>query len=151
MCSRKFCDYDKYYGDQVGGALDISYYRGSRHQQGNGIFSSAARRYGIPVLKYLTKEGFYAGKDIISDVSSGKKFSKSVNRSLRKRAGSALKKLGEKIEQSGTGLRKKPKFHKKRKLPKPKSSSKSKPKKKGSKLRYRKTKNNKARKFDIFK
>ena len=142
VCSKYYCDYNKYYGNQAGGDLGISYYRDNQTQWGSGFFSSLNKRYGVPVLKYLLKQGYYAGKDIFKDLREGKKISaKSV---LKKRAASTFKDLGENLEQVGSGLRKKPKLLKNRKKRqiKIKRNSKSKRSRRGSKLRRKKSTNN---------
>src|SRR5258708_37572245 len=102
VCSRNFCDYDSYYTDQSGGALDISYYRGAPYQRGYGVVSTFARRYGVPVLKYLFKQGVLAGKDILTDIVQGRRFSSASKSALRKRTASTLKVISEKLsDQSG--------------------------------------------------
>ena len=112
ICSRRFCDYNNYYTAQAGGNLDISYYRGVPYQRGYGIFTNLAKRYGVPVLKYLLKQGYSAGKDIFNDFREGKNISDSAKIHLKKRAATALKDIGEHIGQSGSGVRKKPKLGK---------------------------------------
>ena len=144
VCSRNFCNYDNYYVDQAGGNLDISYYRGSPYQRGYGVITNLAKRYGIPVLKYLLKHGMTAGKDIYSEWTSGKDIRKAAKSSLRKRASSVMKDLGERIEQSGSGLRKKPRINIKRRKTKSKRSSKQQVRRKGRKS------TKKSSKFDIF-
>ena len=144
VCSRNFCDYDNYYVDQAGGNLDISYYRGSPYQRGYGVISNLSKRYGIPVLKYLFKHGMTAGKDIYSEWASGKNIRQAAKSSLKKRASSVMKDLGERIEQSGSGLRKKPRINIKRRKTNSKRSSKKQVRRKGRKS------NKKSSKFDIF-
>ena len=53
ICSWRICDYNNYYTAQAGGNLDISYYRCVPNQREYGIFTNLAKRYGVPVLKYL--------------------------------------------------------------------------------------------------
>ena len=144
VCSRIFCNYDNYFDDQLSGKLnDIEVY----NQRGRGIYSPFIRRYGVPVLKYLMKKGLYAGKDILTDISSGEKVSKSLKRNFRKRACETFKDLGNKIGQSGAGLRKKPRINKKKKKVNRKISLKSKSKRVKRKPKSKK----KTKKFDIFK
>jgi hypothetical protein len=123
-CKKDICNYNNYYLDQAGGKLDISYYRGQPYQRGYGAISTYAKRYGIPVLKYLLKQGFNTGRDIFNDLREGKKFSHSAKLNLKRRAGTILKDLGENIEQAGSGLRKKPKLIKKHRKHKKKINTK---------------------------
>src|SRR6266700_6762671 len=125
VCFNNFCDYNDYYTKQAGGKLDISFYRGAPYQRGYGFFTNLAKRYGIPMMKYLFKQGFHAGKEILSDVAEGKKFSTAAKSQLRKRAASTLQDLGQKLSQTGSGRRKKPRVVKKRRRRKRKTSSKS--------------------------
>lgn len=151
VCEKNFCNYNPYYVTQAqeGGNLDISYYRGVPYQSGYGRVSNYAKRYGIPVMKYLLKQGFYAGKDIFKDLTEGKKFAQSAKIHLKRKVGTSLKSLGEHLEQSGSGLRKKPKLNKKQSKTLIKIKRKLK-----SKVKSRKVKNTKStNKFnkDIFK
>ncbi len=110
MCSRNYCDYNSYYNSQIGGNLGISYYTGSKFQRGSGRISNLARRYGIPALRFLLKQGWNVGKDLYSDLSKGKDFTPSLKSSLRKRGSEVMKEFGEKLSQPGKGLRKKPRI-----------------------------------------
>ena len=147
--NRDFVNYDDYFKSQAGGNLDISYYRGSPYQRGHGFFSTFAKRYGIPVLKYLARQGFHVGKDILSDVASGQKFTTSAKSNLKKRAATTLKDFGEKLVQGGSGLRKRPRLTKKPRKRKSKTIRRKKAKASRRKTNInRKYKNTK--KFDIF-
>ena len=150
--NRDFVNYEDYFKSQAGGNLDISYYKGSPYQRGHGFFSTFAKRYGIPVLKYLARQGLHAGKDILADVASGKKFSTSAKASLKKRAASTLKDFGEKFAQGGSGLRKRPRLTKKRRKRKSKSSKrrKSKGRRRKTNIKRKSKKSKKSKKFDIF-
>ena len=150
--TRDFVNYEDYFKSQAGGNLDISYYRGSPYQRGHGFLSTFAKRYGIPVLKYLARQGFHVGKDILSDVASGQKFSTSAKSNLKKRAATTLKDFGEKLVQGGSGLRKRPRLVKKRRKRKSKTIKKKKSRGRRRKINIkRKSKNSKKiRKFDIF-
>ena len=141
MCSRNFCDYDKYYSDQAGGALDIAYYT-SPYQRGTGPFSALFKRFGIPAMKYLFKQGIQFGKDVYSDIREGKNVKESLKSNATKRAGDAIKDVGEKVSQmSGRGLRKKPRLTpRKRRRTRRKSTVKRKPSKKTKRARRRRTK-----------
>jgi hypothetical protein len=125
MCSRNYCDYNSYYNSQVGGNSGISYYPGSKFQRGSGRISNLARRYGVPALKFLVKQGWNVGKDLYSDLSTGKKFMPSLKSSIRKRGSDVLKDFGEKLSQPGKGLRKKPRIKRKAKPKKQFSRKKS--------------------------
>jgi hypothetical protein len=115
MCTKNYCDYDRYFIDQAGGNLDIAYYRPLSYQRGYGRFSSIAKRFGIPALKYLFKHGVEFGKNLYTDIRDGKHLKDSLKSSLLKRASSALGDLDKKISQSGSGVRKKPRILQKRK------------------------------------
>jgi hypothetical protein len=144
MCSRNYCDYNSYYKSQVGGNSDIIYYPGSKYQRGSGRISNLARRYGIPALRFLLKQGWNVGKDLYSDLSKGKDFTPSLKTSLRKRGADIFKDISEKMSQPGKGLRKKPRMVKKRKIRrkklsrKPSAKKKSRKRKSKSKPKYRK-------------
>ncbi len=147
VCFENFCDYQTYYAKQAGGQLDISYYRGAPYQRGYGFFTNLAKRYGIPVLKYLFKQGVQTGKDIWSDVAAGKQFSTAAKSNLRKRVASTFQDLGEKISQSGSGMRKRPRLVKKRRKTKRRVKRKLKSK---VKRRVKRKLTNKSKRFDIF-
>ena len=61
-------------------------------------------------MKYVLKHGFEFGKDMYSDIREGKNVSESLKRNLRKRAGSTFTDIGEKVSQTGSGMRKKPRY-----------------------------------------
>jgi hypothetical protein len=113
MCSKYFCDYERYYIDQSGGNLDISYYR-APYQRGAGAFSALFKRYGVPALKYLFKQGMSFGKNLYEDVREGRDVRQAMKSNLRKTLGSTISDLGEKVTQSGKGIRMKPRFGNKR-------------------------------------
>jgi hypothetical protein len=111
----QFINHSDFYKDQYGGKLGFTVYRSSRYgQRGAGWFTDLAKKYAYPALKYLAKQAWIGGKDIYQDVSSGQKFSTALKKSAKKRAASALHSLGEKLEQSGSGSRKKPRLYKRR-------------------------------------
>jgi len=152
VCKDNLCDYDSFYKDQAGGALDISYYKGNQ-QSGRGIITSFAKRYGFPVIKYLTKHAYQAGKDIISDISTGSKFSTAAKKAGKKRLGSVLTEIGEKL-QSGKGLRKKPRITRKRRKISKRKTKKSKKSIRSKSRRVKRGRKNSHRnlnKSDIFK
>ena len=123
--NKHLCDYDKYFNDQAGGSLDIAYYPGNPYQRGYGRFSSFARRFGIPAMKYLFKHGLEFGKNLYSDVREGKDVKESFKSNLKKRLSSTLQDIDSKITQSGTVMRKRPRLmYKKRQLRKKRVRSK---------------------------
>jgi hypothetical protein len=148
----KFINHLDYYKDQYGGNLSFTVYRGSRYgQRGAGWFTDLAKKYAYPALKYLAKQAWIGGKDIYQDVSSGQKFSTALKRSAKKRAASALHSLGEKLEQSGSGLRKKPRLYKKRRIRRRRSKKVKTKRKRGRKRRRRVTKKRSIRRKKNFK
>ena len=145
--NKHLCDYDKYFIDQAGGSLDIAYYRGNPYQRGYGRFSSFARRFGIPAMKYLFKHGLEFGKNLYSDIREGKDVKESIKSNLKKRLSSTLQDIDSKIAQSGTGMRKRPRLmsykkrqtRKKRVRPKRTKRKSGKTKRKRSKKSYKRS------------
>lgn len=125
MCERDFCDYENYFQDQAGGRLDIAYFR-SPYQRGYGPFSALFKRYAIPVMKYLFKRGLNFGQNVYSDVKQGTKLKTAMKSNLKRTGGETLSDIGEKLSQSGSGLRMKPKLNKvrrkRRRLSKPRKT-----------------------------
>ena len=143
MFDKNYSDHNSYYTDQVGGKLAIEYYRGEPYQRGRGKFSYLARRYGIPVIKYLMKQGIDLGKDAFKGFKKG--FKQNVE--------SKAEEIGKNIFQKGSGLRRQirqtQKFTKKSKRNKPKKikTKKNEPKKKTEKKVKR---SSNVSKYDIF-
>ena len=139
MCTRNFCDYNKYYSDQLGGKLDISFYQGQPHQRGYGRFSNLTKRYGIPVTNYLLRSGKDFGVETLSGFKKG----------LKKVAKKGIQQIID--GQLGEGLSRKP--SKKKTTMKQKKNSKSKRKSvKKSKSKVKNIRKLKKVKFtDIFK
>ena len=149
--NKHFCDYDNYFVDQAGGNLDIAYYRGMPYQRGYGRFSSFARRFGIPAMKYLFKHGLEFGKNLYSDIREGKDVRESLKSNLKKRVSSTLQDIDEKIKQSGTGMRKRPRLFSYKKKKTRKRRVKSKRSKSKTKKRRKSRKRRKIDKYsDIF-
>jgi hypothetical protein len=97
------CDYNDYYQKQIGGALD-SYYTGLKFQRGYGPWGKLISRYGLPIAKYLGKQIFKTGVDIVSDVSKGIEPKTALKSRLKERGTSVLRDILEKAEsQSGSG------------------------------------------------
>jgi len=145
-CASK-CDYIEFHKKQIGQGLDISVYRGVPYQRGYGFFSNFANRYALPFLKYIGKQAFSAGKDIITDVAEGSTIKSAAKKAMKKRAASALRDVSDKIEQSGSGKRKR--------LKKNKSASNKRKIRSKKSVKIRKRRNRKSskkiRNFDIFK
>ena len=140
VCKKKFCDKKLYYKNQAlkGGALDIKRFSTLRRQKGYGVFSNIAKRFAIPIIKFLGKEALKGGTNILSEIIPGISLAK---KNLKRKAVSSLRTLGDTIEQSGIGRKKRRKISTKRKLKgsgRPKKSKKSK-------------KTNKITQRDIFK
>ena len=140
---RNYIDYDSYYLDQVGGYIDP--YVGP-YQRGSGRFTNLARRYGLPVLRYLLKHGKVIGKEALTGLKSGAH--QAVQKTLRDFEESFMAPYQG---SEGSGLRKKPHLLKKKK----KVSKKTKPgkssKKKDFQIPKRKfIKSKISKKSDIF-
>lgn len=102
----KDCDYIKYYNLQSGGNLDdkILVYKGRQFQRGNGIFSKL--RYSIPYFKKFGKEVLDLGRNILFDYASGQNLKSATQKNLKRKASDLLKKAVAKVEQYGTGRKK---------------------------------------------
>jgi len=138
------CDYESYYLVQAGkGKSQIEYYKGVPFQRGYNIFLKYGQRYGIPVLKYLAKTIFNTGQDIVKDIVSGEDPKSAVIKNLKQKASETLQNLAQKIDQSGSGKRKRKCSNKRKKcinsVKKLKKSPKRKPSEKKSLKRVRKT------------
>ena len=136
MNSKDVTDFIRLYNPQVGRGLDdgLSFYKSSyRRQRGaglGGILGTIARRL-IPIAKnilwpaakkYVLPHATEAAKNLATDVLSGR----NVKESIKERASTALKKVGDQIiNQSGSGRRRRSVKAKKRKSV-AKSSTKSK-------------------------
>lgn len=72
-------DCESYYCAQVGGGSN--YFQGVTHQRGYGFFGDL-RRYITPLAlragRYLGKQFLQTGKNVISDVASGRSFKDST-------------------------------------------------------------------------
>jgi hypothetical protein len=99
----KSCDYNDYYQKQVGGALE-NYYSGLKFQRGYGPWGRLISRYGFSIAKYLGKQIFKTGVDIVSDVTKGIEPKTALKSRLKERGTSILRDILEKAEfQSGGG------------------------------------------------
>src|SRR5882757_9404471 len=110
-CEKQYIDYMSYYLDQANNSNQIRH----PHQRGSGRVFQYSKRVAVPAAKYLVKQAIEGIKDLQS-VSPAKSKVKTV---LRKRGAAVLRDIADKVEQSGSGLRKKPKLtikaHNKRK------------------------------------
>lgn len=109
-----------YYCNQVGGAHP--YYQGITYQRGYGFFGDL-RRYITPIAikagKYLGKQLFRTGRDVINDVSEGHAFKDSAKTRIRETSKRMKNDFFEKL-QSGRGIKRK------RNAKRPQSSKKTK-------------------------
>lgn len=105
----KDCEF--YYCSQVGGGGGENYFRGIAHQRGYGFFSDI-RRFITPLAlkagRYLGKQLFQTGKNVIGDISSGT----SLRDSARNRFRETTKKIKDDVfqklkQQQGTGIKRK--------------------------------------------
>ena len=131
---KDFCDLDSYYTNQAKGQYE-STNNYIPFQRGSNWFSKFASRYGIPALKYIGKQAFHHGREILRDAIEGKDLKTSAKRNLKRGVASTLTKVAEHISpdnQKGSGVKK----H--RKANKVKKSKKRKPTKKSTPVRKRK-------------
>jgi hypothetical protein len=99
-----------YYIQQAGGGFSL--YKGNTPQQGYGLFSNAFRRFGIPLLKFLGRQGINYVQKVGSDVANT---NISLKEALRKNiistgkdiALTGLQKAQERVSQVGTGRKRK--------------------------------------------
>lgn len=114
------CDFVSYYAQQAGGGFDeISVYRGRPYQRGHGI-GSLFKRFGIPLAKFLGRHLFKAGVEIGADALANESFDKNrIRETLKRNSKEALKeglnKLSQKLDQSGSGRRKRKVYKKAKK------------------------------------
>jgi len=131
------CDYDNYYVSQASG----KYPQNLVIQRGSNWFTSFAKRYGIPTLKFLGKQVYETGKDLFHDIVEGKDIKHSTKSNIKKGLSRSLKDLSERMTpQSGTG-RKRRRTTSKRRYPKRRKTSninKSKTKSKSKRRRRQK-------------
>ena len=99
-------DKKQYYRNQAlkGGSLGIKRFVASRRQKGYGIISTLAKRFAYPLIKIIGREALEGGTDILKEIIPGANLAK---QSLKKKAVSTLRNLGDKLEQSGLGRKKK--------------------------------------------
>ena len=114
VCDRKFCK-KQYYKTQAqkGAGFNIKRYTSSRRQQGYGLLSNLAKRYAIPIAKFLGEQALKGGTGLISEILPGINLAK---RNLKRKTASTLRSLGDSIEQSGLGYKKRRRISSKKSL-----------------------------------
>lgn len=102
----KDCEF--YYCSQVGGGGN--YFQGIAHQRGYGFFSDI-RRFITPLAlkagRYLGKQLFQTGKNVIGDISSGASLRDSARNRLRETSKKIKDDVFQKLQQQGTGIKRK--------------------------------------------
>ncbi len=106
MSCGSFCDYEKYYLIQAGGARDdILYYSGIPYQRGSNIFLRYGKRFGIPIFKFLLN----TGKDVIKDIMMGEKPKNALVNNLKRKTTEAIENVADRVTQSGGFVKRKKK------------------------------------------
>jgi hypothetical protein len=106
MSCGSFCDYEKYYLIQAGGARDdILYYSGIPYQRGSNIFLRCGKRFGIPIFKFLLN----TGKDVIKDIMMEEKPKNALVNNLKSKTTEAIENVADRITQSGGFVKRKKK------------------------------------------
>ena len=111
--------YINYYKQQAGNGLVG--FEGVRYQKGHGFFGRLISSFAKPLLGYLGKKALGVGKDLAGDILQGKNFKESGKRRLKQ----GLKAVGEdalsygkrKLDQVGTGAKRRRITKKKPKKP----------------------------------
>lgn len=99
-------DCESYYCAQVGGG---NYFHGIAHQRGHGYFRDIGRRispYLFKAGRYLGKQLFQTGKNVITDVASGSSFRDSERNRFRETSKKIKNDIFEKLQQ-GKGIKRK--------------------------------------------
>jgi hypothetical protein len=99
-------DKSNYYNEQSGGRLDIPLYSRVSRQRGRGLLSNLIGRFAYPFAKFLGRQALPLVGDLVQDVIPGFQQAKS---NLKLRASKTLKDLGDKIEHSGFGKKRRKK------------------------------------------
>ncbi len=98
------CDYETYYVNQAIGRGPRTLYV----QRGSNWFTSFARRYAVPALKFIGKHVYETGRDIFHDVLGGKDIKDSAKTNLRKGISRSFKDLSERMApQTGSSRKRK--------------------------------------------
>lgn len=99
---------ENYYRAQAGAGSD--YFRGIAYQRGYGFFGDL-RRYITPMLfrtgRYLGKNLFQAGKNVMEDVVSGKGFKQSARSRLGETSAKIRKDIFERLQRGEGGIKRK--------------------------------------------
>uniref|UniRef100_A0A158P4C8 Uncharacterized protein n=1 Tax=Tetranychus urticae TaxID=32264 RepID=A0A158P4C8_TETUR len=112
-------DFKSYYLSQAGqGFSDIEIFRGSPYQRGYG-FGSLFKRFAIPVLKFLGKQavktGINVGQDLLENKNLKQTLKERGKESLRNLAKQSIDKANVMLAQSGSGVKRKRLYKKKKK------------------------------------
>lgn len=102
------CDYCALFSHQKGSGLPI--YQGLPHQRGYGVFTNLFKRFGVPLLKYLGKKAFIAGKNIGEDIIVNNADPKHALKTHLKQSAKtvgfdALSEASKRLAQVGSGRR----------------------------------------------
>ena len=102
------CNFSQYYTQQAGCGLPI--YKGAVSQRGYGLWSNLFSRFGVPLLKFIGKQGLgFASKfgdDVINqNINVKEALRKNLIATGKSVAQQGLTKAQEKISQLGTGRR----------------------------------------------
>ena len=133
------CNFSQYYTQQAGRGLPI--YKGAISQRGYGLWSNLFSRFGVPLLKFIGKQGLgFASKfgdDVINNKINVKEaFRKNIIATGKSVAQQGLSKAEEKLSQLGKGRGKYSRVTK----PKAKATKKPAPKKALKRGKSKKTK-----------
>lgn len=143
-------DFGSHYKIQAGkGYDDINVFKGQPYQRGYGI-GSFLKRIGIPIFKSLLRTGVDIGGDILDNKGIKETLRNRGKEGIRTTARTALNEIGNMIEQTGSGLRKRKRKqnHSIRKTKKAKTSKRKSTK--STTRRKRKVKRTKRQRKDIF-
>lgn len=101
-------DCENYYCAQVGGG--DNFYQGIAHQRGYGFFGDL-KRYITPLAfragRYLAKNLFQTGKNVMTDVASGATLRESARKRLGETSKNIQKDIFEKLDQQGGAIKRK--------------------------------------------
>lgn len=98
-------DCENYYCSQVSQFGGSEYFRGIPHQRGYGLFGDL-KRYITPLVlragRYLGKQAMNTGRNVLSDLSSGKSIKDAVRSRFKETSGKMKDDFFKKL-QSGSG------------------------------------------------
>jgi hypothetical protein len=131
--------YVQYYRNQAGSG--ITGFQGTRYQRGHGFFSKIFS-FALPILKQifpiLGKQALNTGVDIAQDVLSGNNFRESSKSRLKEAGSNLLNVALDKLNQKGSGRKKRRSSRKKRLTLKSRPRQIKRKKTKGVNKKYRK-------------